>query len=177
MTNRAPGQGGVERDPSTLASHVTAGGTLEMLRRCLSVNASVRGSRVDIAVLADNVGHRVPTGFIDRNLIAVVEAFDKQGRAVLLSSGPVLPAAALDLAGKAGKIYAKQLTALNDPTPLPFWQPHEELLDTRLVPGRADRFQLQFASAVHTAKVRLLYRRFWSQAATVAWEKHFKQDD
>jgi hypothetical protein len=176
LTNIAPGKGGIERDPSTLASHVTTGGTLEMLRRCLSVNASVRGSRVDVAVLADNVGHRVPTGFIDRNLIAVVEALDRAGRAVPLARGPVLPAAALDFAGKAGKIYAKQLTALNDPIPLPFWQPHEELLDTRLVPGRADRFQLQFASAVHTAKVRLVYRRLWSQATIAVWEKHFKQD-
>src|SRR5207245_5572343 len=107
-TNIAPGKGGALRDPWTLGSHAMAGGTEAMLRHCLPVKVAINGCRVDVEVKADNVGHRVPTGFIDRHLILIVIAFDAAGQAVPLVSGPRLSAAAFDHEGQAGKVYAKQ---------------------------------------------------------------------
>ena len=68
------------------------------LRRCLSLTASAERSKdvvsVRIAVRAAGVGHRVPTGFVDRNLVLVVHAADAKGKPVPLLGGPKLPAAA-----------------------------------------------------------------------------------
>jgi hypothetical protein len=161
LTNIAPGSGGVERDPLTLASHLTPGATPEMLRRCLSVKASVAGRRVDVTVRADHVGHRVPTGFIDRNLVLVVEGFDTAFHPLALTTGPTLPQGAGPSAGVPGKIYAKRLLADKSPTPLAFWQPHDDVLDTRLSPGRPDSVAFLFSSDVSILRVRLLYRRQW----------------
>src|SRR5262249_25133609 len=68
MTNIAPGKGGISRNPFTLASHHFPGSTPEMLRGCLKVAGQMRqtnrGILLQVEVRADNVGHRVPTGFI-----------------------------------------------------------------------------------------------------------------
>src|SRR5205823_9129509 len=81
MTNIAPGKGGIERDPQTLANHrFFAGSREEMLRRCLRVSLEREGDRVTVEVRVDGVGHRVPTGFIDRQLLLTVEARDGNGR-------------------------------------------------------------------------------------------------
>jgi hypothetical protein len=167
LTNIAPGKGGVERDPATLASHALPGGTLEMLRRCLSVKASMSGKRVDVEVLAAGVGHRVPTGFIDRNLILVLEAFDREGRPVKLADGRILPKMAGNLAGKPGKIYAKRLVWPNSHEPIRFWQPHEEVIDNRLWPGAPDQTRFEFATEVSTLRLRLHYQRFWLAGESV----------
>ncbi len=108
MTNIAPGHGGIERDPATLASHeLFPGGKEAMLRRAINVSTEVKlsgeGVRCIVDVLAANVGHRVPTGFIDRHLILAIEAFDQDGRPLSPASGPLLPEAAGDLAGRPGR--------------------------------------------------------------------------
>src|SRR5205823_3540611 len=74
LTNLAPGKGGIERDPATLANHrFFAGSQQEMLRRCLHVTIEVASSgagvRADVEVRAEQVGHRVPTGFVDRHVV------------------------------------------------------------------------------------------------------------
>lgn len=92
MTNIALGKGGIERDPKTLASHHMPGGTLEMLRQSLKLAAKTSGAgRLDIAITAERVGHRVPTGFADRQLVLVVESLDGNGKRVDLVEGPQLP--------------------------------------------------------------------------------------
>src|SRR5262249_37185986 len=80
MTNMAPGKGGLERDPATLGNHrFFMGSQGDMLRRCLRLDVRLHpNGRAEVAVQADAVGHRVPTGFIDRNLILVLEAFDSK---------------------------------------------------------------------------------------------------
>ncbi len=80
MTNIAPGHGGIRRDPATLGNHrFFDGSQLDMLRRCLRLEAAAQrtsaGVEVNVALSAGNVGHYVPTGFIDRQLILFVEAF------------------------------------------------------------------------------------------------------
>src|SRR5262249_5779942 len=64
LTNIAPGKGGIERDPRTLGNHrFFAGSQEEMLRRCLRVTLELSsvpdGTRADVVVTAEDVGHRV----------------------------------------------------------------------------------------------------------------------
>jgi len=179
LTNIAPGKGGLERDPSTLASHALPGANVGMLQQCLHVDTAVQRREdnvlVDVALTAHNVGHRVPTGFIDRQLLLIVEAFDKAGRSVPLREGPQLPSSAGEkLDGTAGKLFAKQLTGENGQTPSPFWLPHTKLSDTRLTPERPDRSAYRFGSGATAVRVRIVYRRFW-QAVAVA--KHWPDED
>jgi hypothetical protein len=169
LTNIATGKGGIERDPRTLASHHFPGGQAELLRRCLSVVATARhsagGLRVEVEVRARNVGHRVPTGFIDRNLVLAVAAFDAEGKPAPLLRGPALPpAAGKALAGAAGRLYAKLLKGPKGEGPIPFWTAHDDPEDTRLLPERADRSEYLFGAAARV-RVRLLYRRFWPEVA------------
>jgi hypothetical protein len=170
LTNIAPGKGGIERDPQTLASHQFPGGNPEMLRRCLSVSARLArdaaGVRAEVEVRADGVGHRVPTGFIDRNLLLVVEAQDGAGAPVPARAGPALPpTAGRGVAGLPGRLYAKRLSDPQGRSPIPFWRAHDEPEDNRLFPGRPDRSAFAFPAAAARVRVRLLYRRFWQEVA------------
>jgi|GEM_PF-234760 len=169
MTNLAPGQGGIERDPRTLASHGFPGGTSEMLKKCLEVKSTAtrRGKEVIVMVTtqARNVGHRVPTGFIDRHLVLVVEALNERGRQVQLSAGPELPPrAGPTLAGRPGWIFGKQHLDVRG-RPVPFWQTAHAMLDTRLAPDDADVRTFKFAQDAADIRVRLVYRRFWAEVA------------
>lgn len=169
MTNIAPGHGGVQRDPRTLASHEFPGGTVDMLRQCLRVDvkATRQGQEmlVTVITLARDVGHRVPTGFIDRHLILVVDGGESAATQPKLSEGPTLPArAGPEFAGRPGWIYGKQhLSAAGRPTP--FWLSANEMLDTRLQPESADVRRFVFSNDAGAIRVRLLYRRFWADVA------------
>ncbi len=169
LTNVAPAKGGIERDPRTLAGHRFPGGQRDRLRRCLKVTAvperTAIGLRVAVEVRADNVGHRVPTGFIDRNLVLVVMGLDRDGRTLPLRDGPRLPASAgRGFAGLPGRLYAKELTD-GDGRLRPFWLAEGEPQDTRLFPGRPERSVFVFPPETARVRVRLLYRRFWQDVA------------
>jgi nitrate/TMAO reductase-like tetraheme cytochrome c subunit len=171
MTNVAPGHGGVERDPATLANHrFFAGGPAEMLRGAVTLSASARRDggavRAAVEVRADGAGHRLPTGFIDRHLLLVAEALDDDGKRLPLKDGPVLPpAAGKELAGRAGKLYAKLLKDFDGHSPAPFWKADPDPLDTRLTPGEPDRLTFVFPGSAARLRLRLVYRRFWQQVA------------
>ena len=163
--------GGIERDPATLSSHqLLRGSRREMLLDCLHLNAKVttgiNGVRLDVTIHAENVGHRVPTGYPDRHLILLTEAVDQGGQSVALQQGPVLehPGDAT-LVGHAGKLYAKLLFSPTGSAPIPFWREHGELHDTRLEPGKDDRSRFVFARQARKVHIRLLYRRFWRDVA------------
>jgi hypothetical protein len=174
MTNIAPAKGGIERDPNTLGSHVFPGGTEAMLKKCLQLQVAIKTeadeTHVEVCLTADNVGHRVPTGFIDRHLVVVVEAEDSAGKKVGPKRGPLLPTSAgANFAAKAGFLYAKVLTDEAGRSPLPFWLPHETMSDTRLFPGQPDRRTYTFAAAARI-RVRLFYRRLWpAVAGSMRW--------
>jgi Cytochrome c554 and c-prime len=180
MTNFAPGKGGIERDPKTLANHrFFAGSQDEMLRKALPVSIQLmpdtESVRVAVEIRADGIGHRAPTGFVDRHLILTVEARDGSGKVVAAKSGPLLPAVVgPTLAGHSGRLYAKLLKDFQGQSPAAFWNADTETTDTRLEPGQVDR--LNFAFPFDTAKVsvRLLYRRFWQ---TVADEKRWPDNE
>jgi nitrate/TMAO reductase-like tetraheme cytochrome c subunit len=166
MTNIAPGKGGIERNPKTLASHHTPGGTLEMLRQCLKMQARTGASgKLDVEITAERVGHRVPTGFVDRQLVLVVEAVDAKGKRVELVEGPRLPKSAGKWSGLPGVLYANQLVGEKERTPTPFWLPVLKSEDTRLLPEKADRRAFLFAAAAERVTVQLWYRRFWQEVA------------
>ena len=173
LTNVAPGNGGVERDPKTLGNHLFfAGSQAEMLRRCLKVSMTAEHKdgavRVQVEMSVDDVGHRVPTGFIDRNLVLLVDGIDAHGNPVGLTEGPTLSdVAGRMVAGRPGRLYAKLLADPNGREPMSFWQAESDPVDNRLTPGRPDRSRYLFPANLQEVRVRVLYRRFWPQVAEV----------
>jgi hypothetical protein len=176
MTNVAPGKGGITRDPQTLANHrFFAGSQEEMLRRCVKVSTNLITSTDEVRALVDirveGAGHRVPTGFVDRHLMLVVEGLDKYENEVNLLRGPKLPpSAGPELAGRAGQLYAKVLTDFDGRSPAPFWIARPEVADSRLEPGKAQAAEFGFPAAARSVRVRVLYRRFWDEVRrTKGW--------
>ena len=170
LHNVAPGHGGIARDPATLGNHVFWDKSqLDMLRRCLNLEVEARrapGVAVVVRLVARGVGHRVPTGFVDRQLLLVVEAWDRAGRAVPLQRGPVLPAATgPPLAGRPGRLYARLLRDEAGRSPVPFWRALPDAVDTRLFPERPDVSRFVFGPQASRVRVRVLHRRFWAETA------------
>jgi len=86
-----------------------AGPTVERLRGAarLTVTAVQSEQAVSAEVVVANVGacHLLPTGSADQILILEVSASDQSGNSLPLKRGPVLPAAAAEVEGDAGRIY------------------------------------------------------------------------
>jgi len=172
--NVAPEKGGIERDPATLSRHDFPGATEAMLRSCLKLDAVSRsndkGVSIEVRLVAENVGHRVPTGFIDRHLILVIEASDADGKEVQLLAGARLPKRAGALAGKGGAIFGKQHLSEGG-EPLPFWVLEGEYHDTRLQPGVPIREVFRVSPQTKSVRIRVLYGRFWPAVAEARrWE-------
>ncbi|HEY7424037.1 MAG TPA: multiheme c-type cytochrome [Gemmataceae bacterium] len=171
MGNLAPGHGGRPRDPLTLANHrFFDGSKAEMLRRCLKVDVSCRRqgleTRVVVRVWAEDVGHRIPTGFLDRHLILSVDGRRQEGESVAPLSGPALSAeAGRELNGWPGRLYAKLYSDFDGTSPAPFWRPGPDPRDNRLRPGQTDELVFVFPAAMSSLRVRLVYRRFWQEVA------------
>jgi len=178
LTNLAPGKGGIARDPEMLASHRFPGGQADMLRRCLKVALRLQPLenevQTEVEVRAVSVGHRVPTGFVDRQVLLVLEGFDGNDQPVRVQAGPRLPPSAGKLASLPGKLYAKLVKDFNGVSPVPFWRGVADLVDTRLVPERPDRMLFQFSPEVGRLRLRLIYRRFWAETAQM---KGWPDDD
>jgi hypothetical protein len=173
-TNMALGHGGIERDPHTLANHRFFDGSQEeMLRRAVQASAILeRGPssvHARVRLWANGVGHRLPTGFIDRHLLLVVEGSDGNGRPLQVRSGPRLPAlAGLEWEGKPGRLYARVLRDFDGHSPAPFWlAAPDPPSDTRLVPGKIDETTFEFPAALTRLRLRVLYRRFWPEVVRV----------
>ncbi|MFO0965733.1 MAG: multiheme c-type cytochrome [Gemmataceae bacterium] len=165
MTNIAPGKGGIERDRKTLASHAMIGASEEMLKKSVQLITRVeqkgKSVQVTMELTARNVGHRVPSGCIDRHLLLLVEAWDAAGRAVF-GAGPRLPAAlAAPYEKKAAWLFGRRLIDDAGASPLPFWLPHEREEDTRLAPETTERRVTAFPGAAVRVRIQLLYRPFW----------------
>jgi hypothetical protein len=171
LANLAPGKGGIDRDPQTLGSHALVVDSLDdVLRRCLRVTAHATREadavRVEVELSAADVGHLVPTGFVDRHLVLTVEADTGSGQPAALRSGPTLPTqAGAGQAGRAGKLYGRLLKDFDGGVPAPFWRADPVVTDTRLAPGRPDRLTFVFAAAAGRVRVRLVYRRFLREVA------------
>jgi hypothetical protein len=173
MTNIAPGCGGVDRDPLTLASHASSRANPQVLRSHLSLSLegseSPHGIEVTAEVRVEGVGHRMPTGYPSRAVILWVRATTAGGEPLELREGPVLlplagdgPVAEGGLAGQPGKMYAKVLEGLDGQVPAPYWRVTRVKCDTRLMPDQVDRARFLFdrPDGEFTVVARLLYRRF-----------------
>jgi hypothetical protein len=171
MTNFAPGAGGRERDPQTLGNHRFFDGSQEaMLQRSVRAAATLRADgdavRAAVTVSATGVGHRVPTGFIDRHLVLVVEGLTDRGEARPPREGPRLPDFAGEpFAGRGGKLYAKLLRSEDGHRPAPFWHADATPVDNRLLPDGTDETTFVFPTDVARLRVRVVYRRFWPETA------------
>jgi hypothetical protein len=177
-TNLAPGKGGIERDRNTLSRHDFPGATPEMLRNCVKLEAGLKRTKdadeVAVELTAENVGHRVPTGFVDRHLILIIEAMKSDGMPARLIDGETLPArAGIKVAGKAGFLFGKQ--HLGDrKQPLPFWVLDGDYHDTRLRPGEPWKQTFRFEATATEFRVRVAYRRFWP---AIAEERNFADNE
>jgi len=173
MTNMAPGGDGIERDPATLSSHTfLPGGLQQMLRESIEVDVTLeqRGDSLQctVTLLARDAGHRVPTGFIDRHLLLVVEPLDTRGRRLKVTRGPTLPDVAGErLTGLSGRVFARRLVDESGNGPVPFWRAAKVAHDTRLFPGETETTLMELPAITHRVRVRVLYRRFW-QTVTLA---------
>ncbi|HLJ95019.1 MAG TPA: multiheme c-type cytochrome [Gemmataceae bacterium] len=171
LSNLATGKGGFPRDPHTLANHrFFAGSQVEMLRQCLKITIALSRSpdsfAAEVEVRTVGVGHSVPTGFVDRNLILMLEAYGADGQTIAPRSGRLLPpVAGKSWTGRPGHLYAKQLTGFDGHGPVPFWRAQPDVVDSRLVPGRPDRSTYRFPVGVNRIVVRLVYQRFWEDVA------------
>jgi hypothetical protein len=171
MTNVAPQAGGIERRAATLASHsFLPGGREQMLKNSVRVSATLRqeGEQLHVRVnlVANDVGHRVPTGFIDRHLLMIVEGTDAAGQEVSAESGPRLPSpAGEELSGQSGRLFAKLLVNAAGVGPQPFWRAGLKVVDTRLNPQEPVNSEFVFHAAAQKVRVRLIYRRFWAEVA------------
>lgn len=175
-TNIAPNKGGIERRAETLSRHDFPGATAELLKK--SVKADIRAERgrdaveVEVRLVAENVGHKTPTGFADRHLMLLVEGTDAAGKEAALLRGDVLPRRAGSAAGKPGRLFGNQhLNPAGDP--LPFWVPEGTWIDSRLAPGNAESATWRFAPSIRSVRIRVVHRRFWPIVAeTRGWKDY-----
>src|SRR5262249_32671407 len=104
------------------------------------------------------VGHRVPTGFVDRNLVLVVEGF-REGQSLPVQEGPALPASAgKEFAGMAGGGFGTQHTDFDGGVPPPRSGGRAEATNTRRSPAGAERRQRHAALAGSCRTLRFRFR-------------------
>ena len=182
LTNVAPNNGGVERNPMTIPAHIFPGAANEDLLQnsvTMTVTAARSGDEltVDVTILNDRTGHSIPTDSPLRHMILLVQAVGLDGDSLVLVDGPTLPdwtgiGDPQDgyFAGQPGQAYAKilmeQWTEIS-PTGS-YWNPTRILSDNRIPAMGSDTthyvFQTPENSNLHV-EVRLLYRRAFIELA------------
>jgi hypothetical protein len=169
-------KGGLKRDPNTIVSHRMPGARdLDLLQNAVTLTLDAEqvpeGIRVRTKIVNDQTGHSVPTDSPLRHLILVVRAYESNGSALSLKSGPVLPEwcgsgdpAKGCYAGLPGKVFVKLLEEVwTGVSPsAAYWNPTRIVMDTRLEAFKSDAGEFLF-STPESKKVRvdavLLYRR------------------
>ena len=171
-----PSEGGREREPATIVSHLMPGASdVDLLRSAIEVTAAGErvGNEVTVAVTIENVGagHHVPTDSPLRQMILLVDARDPAGNAVPLVAGPVVPEWGVSgdpadgyYAGRPGTAYAKVLEELwtgVSPTGA-YWNRTRVVSDNRIPALGADTTRYRFiapAGVAITVDVTVLFRR------------------
>jgi hypothetical protein len=178
VTNMAPGHGGIPRPSSSLSDHSLRGPASRTYENSLSVSLAItrgeRRVRVQVSIDASLVGHGVPTGFIDKHLILVVEAFDENGCSVPQVDGPRIPEyAGESVAGRAGGLFGRVLTGSQGERPEVFWNSVVQDQDTRILPTAPRTVDVAFDVAAERLRIRLLHRRAWERTRLA---KHWADD-
>lgn len=142
----------------------------------VTVNAKKEDGKikVDVGVVNNKAGHKLPTDSPLRHLILVIEARDENGRLLTQVEGPIIPAwggvgtQPEDYAGKPGVIYANILQD-KDTNMVPavaYWNPITPAWtgsDTRLRPYEYVLSQYSFIAQSHGA-VRVAAKLFYRYA-------------
>jgi len=180
MTNVAPGQGGLERDPMSIPAHTFPGASsVDLLQNAVTMTASARRAdrkiAVEVRIVNDKTGHDVPTDSPLRQMILLVRATDSSGRPLTLIDGSTIPdwggvgdSAKGYYAGLPGKGFAKILSELwTEITPTgAYWNPTRIVSDNRLAAFASDEgtytFSAPDASTVNV-NVSLLFRRAYKE--------------
>jgi len=177
-----PAEGGLERDPATIASHRTLGiRDVEFMEDAVSLDAEaeLEGEEIllDVVLINDNTGHKVPTDSPLRNLLLVVTAQGQEGDPLPLISGPQLPDwAGMEsgqpghYGGQPGKGFALILRESWTgiwPTAA-YWNPVQIMDDSRLAPFQEDLSQYRFQvpeEGPAFIQVQLIFRRAFIEIA------------
>jgi hypothetical protein len=177
-----PEQGGLERDPATIASHRTLGiRDQEFMENAVSLDAeaAVEDGKIilDVILINDNTGHKIPTDSPLRNLLLVITALDLEGNPLPLVAGSQLPDwAGIDsgqpghYGGQPGKGFAlilRETWTGIEPTAA-YWNPVQIVEDTRLAPFEENLSQYHFQMPEEgpaTIQVQLIFRRAWIEIA------------
>lgn len=168
LENSAPGKGGVNRNPMGMASHqIMPGGLKQMLQNSIQHEEEIilgaTDCRVRVQLKAVNVGHKVPTGYIDRHMILQVRA-KFQGEELKPIEGLTLaPWVDPTLAGFAGVLFGRPLLDAEKQRVQPFWQGKVELVDSRLEPEVAKVWVWKFPQTIEYVQISLIYRPFWKE--------------
>ena len=171
VTNMAPLRGGLERNPATLSDHSLRSATNpryeDVIRLTVEAQATTAGVRATLTIDASQVGHAVPTGFIDRHLVLLVDAFDNAGTVVPVLEGTRLPEyAGASLAGRPGFLFAKVLADPAGRLTAPVWNASAIHADTRLDPNRPQNMTFLLGAAAARLRVQFLHRDFWESMRT-----------
>lgn len=183
LTNLAPGNGGIDRDPLTLRAHSQLGASdVDFLQNAVTMKVDATTSDgqviVDVAITNDQTGHHVPTDSPLRHLILLVEAVDSSGKQLVLSDGPILPAwcgigslAEGNYGGLPGVAYAKILEELwTEISPSgAYWNPTRIVSDNRIAALDTATSAYVFAAPTDGSVqvgVTLLYRRAFKELMT-----------
>jgi len=174
VTNIAPGNGGVERNPSTIHAHLQRGPNDEVfMQKSLAMNVSAAIDNntvvVTVTITNDNTGHHIPTDSPLRHLILVVEAADSQDQLLDQIDGSTVPQwggigdpSQGYYAGLPGKGYAKILQELwtqISPTGA-YWNHTRIVSDNRIAAMESDTSTYTFSPSHDTMSINvtLLYR-------------------
>ena len=176
-----PENGGLIRDPQTIASHLQPGAAdVELLQNTVVMSVAVEQVvdvvRVTVVITNTQAGHHVPTDFPGRHMILVVQATDDQGHELAQVAGPVAPDWGGNVADRPGKAFAKVLRDLNsgeEPT-VAYWNPTIIVSDNRIAAFGVDTSVYEFAAppaGTVDVEATLIFRRaFWELMQDKRWD-------
>lgn len=176
-----PEQGGLRRDPATIASHRMPGAADEpLLQETLTLDLEAEREEDSLSVTAavtnTGAGHHVPTDSPLRQVLLVITVRGEDGALLAQTAGPTLPAWAGDLAGQPGTYFARILEEVwteISPTGA-YWNPTRELEDTRLpaleTAESAYTFAVPEGEAVTVEAVLWFRRAFYDLMQQKDWD-------
>lgn len=185
-TNIAPADGGVERDPMTIPSHLQMGGNdslfiAESVEMDLVSYTDENSLNVEVAVSNVGGGHHFPTGNPIRNAVLVIEAFDQDENELTAKGTNLIPDWGgkgnddNDYAGKPGKVFAKILMDADKIIPAPQWRAATVYEDTRIPADKTDysfyTFNLPENIEEIALKAKLIYRKSFKTLSDIkGWD-------
>jgi len=170
-----PENGGLIRDPASIASHLQPGAAdQELLQNTvtMTVHARQAGDRVRVTTIITNTeaGHHVPTDFPGRHMILTLAAIDDEGNPLAQLSGPTVPDWGGPQAGLPGRAFAKVLRDVEsgDAPVMTYWKQAIIISDNRIPALESDASTVTFVSPGAgeriTVTARLRFRRAFQEA-------------